>query len=535
MDIATCHGERSAAGGRNPKCLLEKQDVAALPCSEVIPFPVTAAIVLFLLTIVSPANAGYSGGTGEPNDPYQIATAADLIALGNEPNDYDRHFLLTADIDLDPNLPGRKVFDKAVIAPDKVPPSPSGFFSGPGFTGVFDGGGHVVRHLHIEGGQYLGLFGQLGSPAQVFNLGLEEVEVRGTGHDIGGLTGESFGTISAAHSMGTFCGTNRVGGLVGTNWFFRSITASYSAGTITGDEAGVLVGRNCGTLTTSYSAGTVTGREDNGGLVGSNWGSIVSCQSTGTVTGRLVTGGLACWNGGSITASYSTTTVHGDILVGGLAGYNEGRIMTSYSAGVVTGRDRVGGFVSRNSGSITACFWDVQTSGWATSAGGLGLMTAEMQTAKTFLDAGWDFVDETANGTEDIWWIEERQDYPRLWWELPEPVRLPVIELDEASFEAGIAEGVVLVDFYATWCEACARQAPILEEVADRLQGRAQVAKLDIDQARPIVQRYGVAAVPTLILFQDGVEVTRFVGVTSTDVLVAAILSVVNAPAPPGN
>src|SRR4030042_2425791 len=63
----------------------------------------------------------YSGGTGGPNDPYQIATAADLIALGETPEDYDKHFVLTADIDLDPNLPGRKVFDCAVIAPDTDP------------------------------------------------------------------------------------------------------------------------------------------------------------------------------------------------------------------------------------------------------------------------------------------------------------------------------------------------------------------------------------------------------------------------------
>jgi len=44
--------------------------------------------------------------------------------------------------------------------------------------------------------------------------------------------------------------------------------------------------------------------------------------------------------------------------------------------------------------------------------------TAEMQTASTFLEAGWDFVDETANGTGDIWWILEGRDYPRLWWEI---------------------------------------------------------------------------------------------------------------------
>jgi len=58
-------------------------------------------------------------------------------------------------------------------------------------------------------------------------------------------------------------------------------------------------------------------------------------------------------------------------------------------------------------------------------SGGMGdpnnpyqIATAEMQTASTFLQAGWDFVDETANGTDDIWWILEGRDYPRLWWEL---------------------------------------------------------------------------------------------------------------------
>jgi hypothetical protein len=47
-----------------------------------------------------------------------------------------------------------------------------------------------------------------------------------------------------------------------------------------------------------------------------------------------------------------------------------------------------------------------------------GKTTAEMQRASTFLEVGWDFVDETENGTDDIWWIDEGKDYPRLWWEL---------------------------------------------------------------------------------------------------------------------
>ena len=68
-------------------------------------------------------------------------------------------------------------------------------------------------------------------------------------------------------------------------------------------------------------------------------------------------------------------------------------------------------------GSTTKSFWDVQTSNQTTSDGGDGRTTAEMQTAATFLEAGWDFADETENGIDDIWWIDEGQGYPRLWWE----------------------------------------------------------------------------------------------------------------------
>ena len=57
-------------------------------------------------------------GTKLCNDPYQIATAQDLIDLGNDPNDYNKYFILTADIDLDPNLSGGKILDQAVIALD---------------------------------------------------------------------------------------------------------------------------------------------------------------------------------------------------------------------------------------------------------------------------------------------------------------------------------------------------------------------------------------------------------------------------------
>ena len=160
-----------------------------------------------------------------------------------------------------------------------------------------------------------------------------------------------------------------------------------------------------------------------GGIVGNNRGAVNQCYSIGSVSGNSIVGGLAGlnWNGRIVTC-YSTGTVTGDSRVGGLVGSNDvGAVIDCYSTGAVSGISSVGvGGLVGNSyrGSINASFWDIETSGQATSKGGTGKTTAEMQTASTFIDAGWDFVDETTNGTEDIWWILEGQDYPRLWWEL---------------------------------------------------------------------------------------------------------------------
>jgi hypothetical protein len=101
-----------------------------------------------------------------------------------------------------------------------------------------------------------------------------------------------------------------------------------------------------------------------------------------------------------------------------LVGTNSGDITNCYATGSISGWADTGGLVGyRIAGSVQASFWDVQASGRATSAGGTGKSTAQMQTAATFLSAGWDFVDETTNGTQDIWRILEGRDYPRLRWE----------------------------------------------------------------------------------------------------------------------
>jgi hypothetical protein len=172
-------------------------------------------------------------------------------------------------------------------------------------------------------------------------------------------------------------------------------------------------------VTECYGTGAVSGRGAVGGLVGYNhYATVTQCYSAGAVSGDSFVGGLVGENYGTVTECYGTGAVSGSRGVGGLVGSNTGALTHSYSTGAVSGFTYVGGFVGRNwQGTVTGCFWDTQTSGQATSAGGTGKTTAEMQTAATFLDAGWDFVGESQNGTEDIWAICEGQDYPRLTWQ----------------------------------------------------------------------------------------------------------------------
>jgi len=129
--------------------------------------------------------------------------------------------------------------------------------------------------------------------------------------------------------------------------------------------------------------------------------------------------------GTTVTNSYSTANVSGigdSYSAGGLVGQIEigATVTNSYSTGSVSGLYYVGGLIGYNSGAtVTASFWDTQTSGQAISAGGTGKTTAEMQTQTTFTDAGWDFVGESTNGTEDIWRLcVDSPNYPRLMWQL---------------------------------------------------------------------------------------------------------------------
>ena len=100
-----------------------------------------------------------------------------------------------------------------------------------------------------------------------------------------------------------------------------------------------------------------------------------------------------------------------------------------------------------------------------------------------------------------------------------------VINLNDTDFDTTIAEGVTLVDFWAPWCGPCRMQVPILEELAESVDGQTKIAKLNVDEAETVAERFGVQAIPTLLLFKDGNEVQRFIGVQSKETLIDAISS----------
>ena len=85
--------------------------------------------------------------------------------------------------------------------------------------------------------------------------------------------------------------------------------------------------------------------------------------------------------------------------------------------------------------------------------------------------------------------------------------------IEEKDFQEEIKEGVVLVDFFATWCMPCRMMAQILEEVDEEVSSYAKIVKVDVDQSENLAKSFGVMSIPTLILFKNGEMVEKHVGV----------------------
>jgi thioredoxin 1 len=89
---------------------------------------------------------------------------------------------------------------------------------------------------------------------------------------------------------------------------------------------------------------------------------------------------------------------------------------------------------------------------------------------------------------------------------------MSVLHLTEGAFDQAIAQGVTLVDFWATWCGPCKMLAPVIEELGEQYEGSATIAKVDVDAEPALAARYGVMSIPTVILFKNGAEIDRKVG-----------------------
>ena len=100
----------------------------------------------------------------------------------------------------------------------------------------------------------------------------------------------------------------------------------------------------------------------------------------------------------------------------------------------------------------------------------------------------------------------------------------PIVVTD-ASFQTDIEQssGIVLVDFWATWCGPCKMIAPIVEQIASENEGKIRVGKLDVDANGQTAMKYGVMSIPTLILFKNGQPVERLVGYQPKERLMAKI------------
>ena len=280
--------------------------------------------------------------TGVFAEVIQIDNIDELQLIGNDPG-----YPLNGEYELSGNIDASDTINWNSGAGFK----PIGTDADP-FTGNFDGNGYKITGLYINRPteDYIGLFGYLDSGV-VVNVGIEDCQIVGK-YEVGGL-----------------------------------------------------VGRNYGTIFDSYSIGSVQGKYNIGGLVGENYDTLSNSYSTGSVKGGGEVGGLVGYNNGTISDSYSTGSIQGEYDVGGLVGLNENIVTNCYSTGLVIGSGEVGGLVGYDwGGTVSNSYWDTQTSGLTTSAGGEGKTIEEMRQQATF--EGWDFT--------TVWAIEEDSSYPYL-------------------------------------------------------------------------------------------------------------------------
>ena len=293
------------------------------------------------------------------------------------------------------------------------------------FTGHFDGNNHTIDGLYINRGtSEVGLFGKA-TGATITNVTLTDFDITGAG-TVGGLVGYAYqnNNITYCHAgtsskPGVITSSSTyAGGLIGqisafysTEYTYVTYCSAYAdvTGVVTCSGYGGLIGSciKAAVVSKSYACGTVQAGCGAGGLVGIAAGS--SGNTVSNCYARVHVVGI------DYGFPYITQSI------GGFSGGIPCNPTNCYSTGLVECLDpypgciTVGGFAGQAAGGCTACFWDVSTSGWGTSACGTGKVTAEMTVNSTFIDAGWNFT--------TIWGMDSaiNDGYPYLQWALTTP------------------------------------------------------------------------------------------------------------------
>ena len=242
-----------------------------------------------------------NAGTGTADNPWRVATEADLRAVGTgSPSGWTLavHYKLTATKGID--LTGKATW--TVIGSTYIPWG--------SFSGSFDGNGHTITGLSCDPTSLepnnptrSGMFFGIAAGGAVKNLRLVNVNIKGSAQT-GGVAATNDGTVENCFVSGSITSTNAAGGVVGDNESGGTVQNCYSAGSVTGGSGttGGVVGGNIGTVQNCYSTGSVTVTVVNGysgstgGVVGANSGTVQNCYSTGSVTGVSNAGGVVGYN-----------------------------------------------------------------------------------------------------------------------------------------------------------------------------------------------------------------------------------------------
>jgi uncharacterized protein (TIGR02145 family) len=313
------------------------------------------------------SHAGFISGSGTWLDPYLVSNAGELFTIRIYPSSF---FKQTANIDLG-IAPWNSDKGWLPIGPPNVP-----------FIGNYDGNGYTISNLTINrpNESRVGLFGDIGS-SSITNVILDNANISGQ-DEIGGLSGRAFnGDFTNISFNGIISGRNHIGGVAGYT-VNLAIDNCHSSGIINS------TGRNVG--------GIIGGLNNSSAInIYSNMNIIASGNNIGGLVG-------ADYYNGSISNSYFLGSVIGNQFVGGVTGSVDGtsRVISSYSIGNISGNNSTGGLVGVNTGTVDSSYWNTETSGQSSSAGGLGRTSNEMTYpygANTY--EGWDFSATWADDT----------------------------------------------------------------------------------------------------------------------------------------